>query len=88
MADSGGGIADQYPSASRVFGAIEKSIGDSVVAPIDLSNSEGVLFVHTSIRALLSVAREAAIGELIAIEALMGTTVRSIKDGKGEPREA
>ena len=44
--------------------------------------------MHTSIRALLSVAREAAIGELIAIEALMGTTVRSIKDGKGEPREA
>ena len=67
---------------------MEKSIGESGVAPIDPSNSEGVLFVHTSIRALLSIAREVAIGELIAIEALMGTTVRSISDGEGVPREA
>ena len=88
MANSGGGIVDPYPSASRVFGATEKSIGESGVAPIHPSNGEGVLFVHNFIDALLSVASEVAIGELIAIEALMGTTVRSIKDGEGEAREA
>ena len=88
MADSGGDIIDPCPSVSRVFGATEKSIGESGVAPIDPSNSEGVLFAHNFIGALLSVAREVAIGELIAIEALMGTTVRSIKDGEGEAREA
>ena len=47
-----------------------------------------MLFSHNSIGALLSVASEVAIGELIAVEALMGTTVRSIKDGEGEAREA
>ena len=88
MADSGGGIVDPYPSASRVFGATEKSIGESEVAHIDPSNGEGVLFAHNFIGALLSVASEVALDELIAIEALMGTTVRSIKDGEGKAREA
>ena len=85
--DSGGGIVDLYPSASRVFGAAEKSIGESGVAPIDPSNSEGVLFAHNSIGASLSVASEVAVGELIAIESLMDTTVRSFKDCEGEARE-
>ena len=88
MADSGGGIVDPYPSASRVFGAAEKSIGESGVAPIDPSDGEGVLFSHNFIGALLVFASEVAIGELIAVEALMDTTVRSFKDGEGKAREA
>ena len=87
MADSGGGIVDPYPSASRVFRATEKSIGESGVAPIDPSNGEGVLFAHYFIGASLSVAIEVAIGELMAIEAMMGTTVRSFEDGEGKARE-
>ena len=73
MTDSGGGIVDPYPSASRVFGATEKSIEESGVAPIYPSNGEGVLFSHSFIDALLAFASEVAIGELIAVEALMGT---------------
>ena len=88
MADSGGGIVDPYPPASRVFGATEKSIGESGVAPVDPSNGEGVLFSHNFIGTLLAFASEVAIGELIAVEALMDTTVRSIKDGEGKAREA
>ena len=88
MTDSGGGIVDPYPAASRLFGATEKSIEESGVAPIHPSNGEDVLFSHNFIGALLSVASEVAIGELIAVEALMGTTVRLIKDGEGEAREA
>ena len=86
--DSGGGIVDPYPSASHVFGATEESIGESGVAPIDPSNGEGVVFVHDFIRASLSVASEVAVGELIAIEALMATSVRSVEDGEREAREA
>ena len=88
MADSGDGIIDPYPSASRVFGATEKSIGESGVAPIDASNGEGVLFSHNFIGALLAFASEVAIGELIAVEYLMDTTVQSFKDGEGKAREA
>ena len=88
LADSGGSIVDPYPSASRVFGATEKSIGESGVAPIDPSNGEGVLFSHSFIGALLAFTSEVAIGELIAVEALMDTTVRSFKDGEGKAREA
>ena len=88
MADSGGGIVDPYPSASRVFGATEKSIGESGVAPIDPSNGESVLLSHNFIGVLLAFASEVAIGELIAVETLMNTTVRSFKDGEGKAREA
>ena len=88
MADSGGGIVDPYPSASRVFGATEKSIAESGVAPIDPSNGEGVLFSYNFIGALLVFASEVAIGELIAVKALIDTTVRLFKDGEGKAREA
>ena len=67
--------------------AAEKSIGESGVAPIDPSNGEGMLFAHNFIGASLSVASEVTIGELIAIEALMGTTVRSFEDCEREARE-
>ena len=88
MADSGGGIIDPHPSASRVFEATEKTIGESGVASIDPSNGEGVLFSHNFVGALLAFASEVAIGELIAVEAPMGTTVRSFKDGEGKAGEA
>ena len=88
MAHSGGGIVDPYPFASRVFGAAEEAIGDSGIAPVYPSNDEGVLLSHKFVGALLTLASEIAIGEMIAIDALMGTTVRSVKDGKGKVREA
>ena len=87
MTGSDGGIVNPYPSANRVFGATEKGIGESGVAPIDPSDGEGVLFSHDLIGALLAFASEVAIGELIAVEALMDTTVRPFKDGEGKARE-
>ena len=86
MTDSSGGIVDPCPSASRVFGATEKGIGESGIAPVYPSNGEGVLFSHKFIGALLAFASEVAIGELIAVEVLMGTTIRSVKDGEGGGR--
>ena len=83
MADSGGGVVDPYPSASRVFRAAEEGIGESGIAPVYPSNGEGVLFSHKFVGPLLTLASEVAIGELVAVEVLMGITVRSIKDGEG-----
>ena len=34
LTDSGGGIVDPHPSASRVFGVTEKSIGEGGVRPL------------------------------------------------------
>ena len=84
MADSGGGVVDPYPSASRVFGAAEEGIGESGIAPVYPSNGEGVLFSHKFVDALVTLASEVAIGELVAVEVLMGATLRSIKDGEGK----
>ena len=76
MADSGGGVVDPYPSASRVFGAAEEGIGESENARVYPSNgAEGVLFLHKFVGALLTLAGKVAIGELVAVEVLMSTTV-------------
>ena len=83
MADSGGDVVDPYLSASRVFGAAEKGIGESGIASVYPNNGEGVLFSHKFVGPLLTLACEVAIGELVAVEVLMGITVRSIKDGEG-----
>ena len=88
MADSGGGVVDPYPSANRVFGAAEKGIGESGIAPVYPSNGEGVLFSHMFVGPLLTLASEVAIDELVAVEVLAGITVRSIKDREGGAREA
>ena len=84
--DSVGGVVDPYPSASRVFGAAGEGIGESGVAPVYPSKGEGVLFSHKFVGASLTLASEVAISELVAVEVLMGTTVRSIEDGEGEAR--
>ena len=76
MADSGGGVIDPYPSASRVFGAAEEGIGESGIAPVYPSNGEGVLFSHKFVGALLMLASEVAIGELVAVAYDRSKTVR------------
>ena len=88
MTDSGGGVVDPYPFASRVFRAAEEGIGESGIASVYLSNGEGVLFLHKFVGTLLTLASEVPIGELVTVEGLMGITVQSIKDDQGGAREA
>ena len=47
-----------------------------------------MLFSHEFVDALVTLASEVAIGELVGVEVLVGTTVRSIKDSEGGAREA
>ena len=75
LADSGGGVLDPNPSAGRVLGAAEGGLGEGGVAPIYPSDGEGVLFSYKFVRTLLAFASKAAVGELVAIEVLMYTTV-------------
>ena len=67
---------------------LRRRASESGIAPVYPSKGEGVLFSHKFVGALLTLAGEVAIGELAAVEVLMGTTVRSIKDGVGKVREA
>ena len=45
-----------------------------------------MLFAHEFVCSLLSLAGEVEVGELIAVKALVSTTVWAIKDGEGEAR--
>ena len=69
------GVLDPNPSAGRVLGAAEEGIGEGGVAPIYPSDREGVLFSYKFVRTLLVLASKVAVGELVAIEVLMYTTV-------------
>ena len=74
LADNGGGVLDPNPSAGRVLGAAEEGIGEGV-APIYPSDGEDVLLSYKFVRTLLALASKVAVGELVAIEVLMYTTV-------------
>ena len=56
--------------------------------PEQEGKSGAILFSYRFIRTLLALASKAAVGELVAIEVLMYTTVRSIIDGEREARQA
>ena len=56
--------------------------------PEQEGKSGAFLFSYKFIRTLLALASKVAVGELVAIEVLMYTTVRSIKDGEREARQA
>ena len=75
MSESGGGIVDLNPSTRYIFRAMEESIGEGRISAIDSSNGEGRLFSHKVVSALPGLMGEVAIGELVAVEALMSTTV-------------
>ena len=75
LADSGGGVLDPNPSAGRVLGAAEEGIGEGGVARVYPSDGEGVFFSYKFVRTLLALASKVAVGELVAIEVLMYTTV-------------
>ena len=45
--------------------------------PVDAGHCEGVLFAFTS---------EVAIGEMVAVNALMSSAVGAVEDGEGEAR--
>ena len=86
MADSGGGVVDPKPSASRVLGEAEEGTGKGAVAPINPNDGEGLLFSHKFVCSLLTLAGKVAIGELVAVKVLVHTAIRSVEDGEREAR--
>ena len=86
LADGGGGVVYPDPSTSCELGAAEKGIGEGGVSPVNPSDGEGVLFSHKFVCSLLALAGKVAIGELVAVKALVHTAIRSVEDGEREAR--
>ena len=70
------------------MGAAGEGIGEGGVAPIYPSDGEGVLFSYKFVRTLLALTSKVSVGEVVAIEVLMYTTIWSIKDSEREKRQA
>ena len=74
--------SESFSLRAFVVGAFPQTLADSGggvldrgVAPIYPSDGEGVLFSYKFVRTLLALASKVAVGELVAIEVLMYTTV-------------
>ena len=83
MSGCGGCVVYPYPATGYVFGSAEKCAREGRVAPVYASNCEGVLFTHELVAKLLPFSGEIAIGEVVAVKALVGSAVKVVEDGEG-----
>ena len=79
----GGGVVYPYPTTGHIFGTVKKRVRDGRVSSVYTSNCESVLFTHKLVGVLLSFSGEVAIGEMVAVKALMGSAVGAVEDGEG-----
>ena len=82
----GGGVVYPYLAAGHVFGAAKKRVRQGRVSSVYASDCEGVLFTYELVSALLPFSDKVAIGEMVAVEALMGYTVGAGEDSEGQAR--
>ena len=64
----------------------EKRVRRGRVSSVYTSDCKSVLFMHELVGALLAFSGEVAIGEMVTVKALMGSTVGAIEDGEGAVR--
>ena len=84
LSDGGGGVVYPYLATDCVLGTTEKRIRGDRVPPVYRSDCEGVLFTHELVGVLLLFSGKVTIGEMVTVEALMGSAVGAIEDGEGE----
>ena len=82
----GGGVVYSYTITGHVFGTTKKRVREGRVSSVYTSNCEGVLFTHELVGVLSPFSDEVAIGEVVAVEALMGSAVGAVEDGEREAR--
>ena len=81
-----GCVVYPYPASSDVFGSAQERVREGGVAPVDAGHCEGVLFANELVGSLLPFTGEVAIGEMVAVKALVGSGVGAVEDGEGEAR--
>ena len=84
LAYSGSGVVHPYPSASHIFGASKERVRKGRVSPVYTSDCEDVLLSHERVGVLLLFSGKVAIGEVVAVEALMGSAVGAVENGERE----
>ena len=78
------GVVCPYPIAGHVFGTSKKRVREGRVSSVYTSDGEGVLFTHKLVGVLLSFSGEVAVSEMIAVKALMGSTMGAVDNREGE----
>ena len=64
----------------------EKRVREGRVPSVYMSDCKGVLFMHELVGALLPFSGKVAIGEMVAVKAVIGSTVGAVEDGEGGAR--
>ena len=83
LSDDGSGAVGQNPTNGHVFGATEKRVREGRNPPVYTGDCEGVLFAYELLGTLLPFTCKVVIGEVVAVEALIGSTIVAIEDGEG-----
>ena len=86
LSDDDGGFVCPYPTTVHVFGLTERRIREGRVLPVHTDDCEGVLFTYELVGAMLPFSDKVVIGEVVAVEVLMGSTVVAIEDDEAEAR--
>ena len=86
LSGCGGCVVYPYPASSNVFGSAQERVREGGVAPVDAGDCEGVLFTNELVGSLLPFTGEIAIGEMVAVKALVSSAVGAVEDGEGEAR--
>ena len=81
-----GCVVYPYPASGNVFGSAQERVRKSEVAPVDAGHFESVLFANELVGSLLPFTGEVAIGEMVAVKALVGSGVGAVEYGEGEAR--
>ena len=86
MPYGGGGVVYLYPSACYVFGPAKKRVREGRVSPVYTSACQDMLFTHELVGALLPFSGKVTVGEMVAVGALMGSTVGEVENGEWKAR--
>ena len=64
----------------------ERRVREDRVPSFYTSDCQGMVFMHELVGALLPFSGKVTMGEMVAVKALMGSTVKAIEDGMGGAR--
>ena len=86
--DCGGCVVYHTQPSARYLGR-RRSASESVeLRPFRRATVKACLFTHKLVGTLLPFSGEIAIGEMLAVKAMVGSAVGAIEDGEGEARKA
>ena len=83
LSGCGGCVVYPYPASSNIFESPQERVREGGAATVDAGDFEGALFANGLVCSLLPFTGEVAIGEMVAVKALVGSPGERSKTAGG-----